>query len=409
MNQGVNIYRPSDAPAPALPRGQRVFLSHRNPDKPVVRAIASVLSSLDVHYWLDEEDLDLQRAVALGMVGDMGVVHAIERGVRHATAVLGLLSRRTEGSWWVPYEIGHSRGVGKTVCFLVLGDARERALLPEYVRMAATYWSVDELARWASGLAGHDLHSNLSHVPEDRFLELAKYLPLMPPEPDLTTICSRALDAIELLARPEVQETLALTTDRFDWLPTAGGPVREIAYDLFAPLACYRLGQLAGADAWKEVEAAYLAPTRHYEVSRQEPPLPYGPEVEGWRHLRYRSPGQTWLQGLKPPQLVERVTRFLTTRDRTGQLRLATREEFKAEFDRILGFGDEHARRSLGVLVNPLFGFTPRLRPVFWRVLAIQYLVYSKVVGRGTGAIPFDQEAVAVARRMQTQLTPRPQ
>ncbi len=68
-------------------------------DKPVARAIASVLSSLHVHYWLDEEDEDLQRAAALGMLGDKGLVHAIERGVRHATALLGLVSSRTAGSW----------------------------------------------------------------------------------------------------------------------------------------------------------------------------------------------------------------------------------------------------------------------------------------------------------------------
>jgi len=400
MYQGVNVYRPFDGPVPAMPPGQKVFLSHRSHDKPIVRAIASLLSALDVHYWLDEEDHDLKRAAALGMLGDKGVVHAIERGLRHATATLGLLSNNTEGSWWVPYEIGHSRGVDKPVCYLVLGDAGRRARLPEYARIAATFWSVDELARWASTLAGHELHSDLTKLPEARFSELARYVPLMPPEPDFMEICVRALNAIELLARPEVHSTLALTSDTFDWLPTAGGPVREIAYDLLAPLAYYRLGLPLGTDLLEQVKMVYLAPTRHYKVSQEEPRIPYEPEVDGWKYLRYRTPARTWLQGLKPDQLEERIDRFLKTRDRNGQLRFATREEFKAEFDRILASRDDRARRSLGVLVNPLFGFTPESRPVFWRVLAIQYLLLSRILGHATGTTPFDSETIAVAGRM---------
>jgi hypothetical protein len=104
MNEGKNIYCTEDVQGSALPAGPKVFLSHRAPDKPIARAIASVLSALDVHYWLDENDLDLQRAAALGWLGDSRLVHAIERGVRHCTALLGLLSGQTVGSWWVPYE-----------------------------------------------------------------------------------------------------------------------------------------------------------------------------------------------------------------------------------------------------------------------------------------------------------------
>jgi hypothetical protein len=99
MYQGKNVYRSDNLPDITQPVGPKVFLSHRKPDKPIVRAISSVLSALDVHYWLDEEDQDLQRASTLGMLGDQAVVHAIERGVRHSTVLLGLISPRTEGSW----------------------------------------------------------------------------------------------------------------------------------------------------------------------------------------------------------------------------------------------------------------------------------------------------------------------
>src|SRR5262249_13130222 len=100
-----NLYSPDDRPIWDSPPVERVFISHRSFDKPVATAIAAALASIGVHYWFDEEDQDTRRAAALGMVGDLALIHAIERGIRHSTRVLGLLSASTRGSWWVPYEI----------------------------------------------------------------------------------------------------------------------------------------------------------------------------------------------------------------------------------------------------------------------------------------------------------------
>jgi hypothetical protein len=66
--------------------------------------------------------------------------------------------------------------------------------------MAAVYWSVDEIARWASTLVGHDLHSDLSNVNETVYQNLAQYVPLDPPTPELGFLCKQALHAIDLLA-----------------------------------------------------------------------------------------------------------------------------------------------------------------------------------------------------------------
>ena len=258
LNSGQNIYNAEDRPEIAQPPGPKVFISHCSLDKPVARAITSLLSSLDVHYWLDEEDEDLQRAAALGMLGDKGLVHAIERGIRHATALLGLVSSRTVGSWWVPYEIGFSRAADKTASFLMLDTLGEKLSVPEYARIAAVYWSVDELARWASTLNGHHLHADLTHIPNVRFEELSRYVRLDPPQPEFIGLCERAFDTISLLSNPKIQ--------------------------------------------------------------------------------------------------------------------------------------DERPRRSLGVLVNPLFGFTPDLRPIYWRVLALQRYFYSVILGRESDLAPFDEE-----------------
>ena len=385
MELGRNIYRLDDGVG-EMPSGPKVFISHRSVDKPIARAIAGLLSALGVHYWLDENDQDLQRAAALGMLGEVGVVHAIERGVKHTTALLALVSSRTVGSWWVPYEIGFSRSAGKSSSFVVIGTPGQVAL-PSYSQVAATYSSVDELARWASSLTGHDLHADVTGLPPASIDELARYLPLDPALPDAAALCDQALDAIAILATSAAQQALTLTSGSFDWLPTDGGAVADIGYDLLAPLAYVRLHSADDPDVRKLMQMAYSAPARHYDIAAESPRLEYVPECDGWKAQRYRTPERTWLQGLTATQLDERLDRFLTAKDRQGRQRMATRDEFKAEFYRVLRSGDEGSRRSLGVMLNPLFGFTPRLRPVLWRILSIQGLLYAQITGRQLDAL----------------------
>jgi hypothetical protein len=378
MYQGKNLYSMGDRPFTEQTITPQVFLSHRQFDKPIVRALARLLSALDIHYWLDEEDQDIRNAVTLGLIGESAVVHAIERGVEHCSTLLGLLSSRTQGSWWVPYEIGYCRAAAKPASFLAVRPSE--IATPEFVRVTAVYWSVDEIARWASTLTGHDLHSDLSNVGETVYRDLERYLPLDPPTPRLSCLCKRALDAINLLAKPEVHLQLQLTTNLFSWLPTRGGLVREIAYDIMAPLAYHQLDFPILNESKGTLLDAYLALTEHYAIAKLDPSLNYDPECPNWKTQRYITPDRSWLQGLRPAQLSERLSAFLTARDRRGCVRLATREEFKAEFDRVLNSGGEHAQRSLGVFLNPLFGFTPASRPVYNRILSIWRTLYSKIV-----------------------------
>jgi hypothetical protein len=352
---------------------------------------------LDVHYWLDEEDADLQRAAALGMLGDTGLVWAIERGVQHSTVLLGTLSNNTTGSWWVPYEIGYSRSAEKPVSFLMVTNNNEALQLPEYARIASTYWSVDEVVRWAASLSNHHLHTDLAFIPQQLFEVLAKYVPYDPPEPNIIELCKQSCATIELLTKEETQSLLTLSTTNFDWLPTNGGPIRDIAYDLLAPLAYYQWISDDEKSQQTILGKAYYLPSKHYEVASLAPKLSYNPECEGWKYQRYQTPDRSWMQGLRIDQLEERLGMFLTTKNRNGKIRLATKQEFKAEFDRILISGDSQSKRSLGVLINPLFGFMPASRPVYRRILAMQYQLYKKLLGDNDNSSPFDPETNNIA------------
>jgi hypothetical protein len=70
---------------------------------------------------------------------------------------------------------------------------------------------------------------------------------------------------------------------------------------------------------------------------------------------------------------------------------MATQDEYKAEFYRVLRSDDDRSRRSLGVLLNALFGFTPKSRSVFWRILPIQCVLYASITGRRLN-VPFDTD-----------------
>ncbi len=394
QEQPLNIYSPTDLPAEAVPAAPRVFISHRQFDKPLAAAVVAVLDQIGLHYWFDRDDSDIAAAVELGMAGDQALVHAIERGIRHSTHLLGLLSADTRGSWWVPYEVGFSRSASIPVLYLVLDSIRAARDLPEYVRLGANFWSVDELVHWAGGLS-----SGRGDRPSPTTIDdLARFVPRRPPAPTARELASQALTTIDRLAEPSTWTALALTDTTFSWLPTSGGVVRDLAYDLFAPLA-FRAIHRVEPSARDLLNLAFLAPTRHHRVAEADPALPYSPEVDHWRRRRYEEPRSIWLQGLTTKQLHDRLHRFLVVDDLDQKPRLATREEFKAEFDRVLSTGSEQDRRSLGVLMNPLFGFTPTDRPVFWRVLALQHRAYSRLLQATTPAT-FDETTTAVAVRL---------
>jgi hypothetical protein len=383
-SQSLNIYSPEDLPADVLPAGERVFISHRRTDKPLAKAVATVLRAQRLPYWFDQDDEDTRRAADLGMAGDQVLVHSIERGIRHCTQMLGLLSAATRGSWWVPYEIGFSRSQGAPTSYLVLESIREMEELPEYARLAANYWSVDELVRWAASLAGGHLQATAEPLGGPLIAKLEQFVPRQPPEPTISQLSARALAAIRQLLDRRTQEALQLTsTEEFIWLPTLGGPIRDLTYDLYAPLAFYQLRSSTLARFERDLLARiYQAVTWHYDLAEIPPRLNYHPEEPGWPSRRYVEPESSWLQGLSMEQLTERLSRFFIVSDMDQSQRQATREEFKAEFDRVLRSGAEHDQRLLGVLVNPVFGFNPRKRPVFCRVLALQYLLHCQLVGR---------------------------
>jgi hypothetical protein len=84
---------------------------------------------------------------------DLSVVQAIDEGLRHCNTLLAVLSERTMGSWWVPYEIGAARAQAGGIAHLLLPPLSPQ-MIPEYLRIYEQLWTAEDVSRWARALSG---------------------------------------------------------------------------------------------------------------------------------------------------------------------------------------------------------------------------------------------------------------
>lgn len=135
----------------ALRQSSRVFLSHRLADSDVTREIAEYFEFLGLNHYFDEKDEVLKELVACGHSNDVALVESIDRGLAHSSHLLAILSSRTMGSWWVPYEIGVARASKIPIAHLLLPSIQP-AMVPEYLRLYPQLWTPQDLFGWLRDL-----------------------------------------------------------------------------------------------------------------------------------------------------------------------------------------------------------------------------------------------------------------
>lgn len=147
---GVNRYHPGGPIAKSSTAGGVcVFISHRLADLDVAKAVGKYLTDeVGVDIYLSDSDVALQVAVMLH--NDEKIVEYIENGIISSTHLLGILSKQTRGSWWVPFEFGAGRQRRMTVAQLLLEDVQE---LPSYLKITTILRDSDDLSKWAKGLS----------------------------------------------------------------------------------------------------------------------------------------------------------------------------------------------------------------------------------------------------------------
>lgn len=134
-----------------------VFISYSRPDKEKAQAMANFLAAMEIDYYLDAEDVDLQ--LAGGLNDHQKVVACIESGLETCTHLLGIITENTKHSWWVPYEIGSATGRGRKHGLLLDKDVDE---LPSYIKAGKLLVDHDDLQDWLHDLLGaHDSEQRL--------------------------------------------------------------------------------------------------------------------------------------------------------------------------------------------------------------------------------------------------------
>jgi len=103
-----------------------VFISHRTADDGIARQVAYRLEYRhNITVYIDDIDQELRRAQGTSAITDLLV-----QRVNACTNLLAIVTRNTEGSWWVPFEIGVARQSPRAIATMTnLIDAS----LPEYL------------------------------------------------------------------------------------------------------------------------------------------------------------------------------------------------------------------------------------------------------------------------------------
>jgi hypothetical protein len=76
---------------------------------------------------------------------------ALTLALPHSTHLLAILSERTMGSWWVPYEVGNARAQRCDIAHLLLPSIGP-IMGPEYLRIYSQPWTPEDLFGWVKDL-----------------------------------------------------------------------------------------------------------------------------------------------------------------------------------------------------------------------------------------------------------------
>lgn len=138
-----------------------VFISHQHGDKPACRKIAEYIKNAGLDIFFDEEDEALQ--VAVQQRDPFKITARIKEGIRESSHMLCAVSKSTEKSRWVPFEIGYghaelvegeitpeNRDLIK-VATVILKDLSMKDL-PEYMQVTHVIEDIESLNQYIATL-----------------------------------------------------------------------------------------------------------------------------------------------------------------------------------------------------------------------------------------------------------------
>ncbi len=141
------------APGTELSR-PRLFVSHRQTDEARARDVATVAQAEGYQVWLDVLDSALASVnqASTGTSQDaLAVALIIEMALLNCTHVIALITPRTPGTYWVPYEYGRVKDSSphslRAACWIDQHVTYE----PEYLELGVKTRSDDDIRDWLRG------------------------------------------------------------------------------------------------------------------------------------------------------------------------------------------------------------------------------------------------------------------
>lgn len=194
----------------------------------------------------------------------------------------------------------------------------------------------------------------------------------------MSELAENAQHRIFSLARTALQGNLPY------WIAQEGYYLRSTIYNLLAPHTIFRIIQrrLTTIDLKVEpiirsqyelMKLCYLMLTEDFTMANCEPKLEYNPNTKNWREKRRKNQQVYWRQGL-PIGRLDNSIECLMNNDNTS--RCISFGEFETEI-----LKDESLIRPHFEMVYDLFiGFHPSNRPILWRILIVQAIVYKYLI-----------------------------
>lgn len=136
----------------------RVFISHRQSDSDMALLVAKYLERCGVPHYLDVLDPKIEDQ-------PQELTAHLHEQIKRSTHLMAIVSRATQLSWWVPFEIGLATECGNTICSYLL----QSVSLPEYLIAWPYLQSISDLDKYVEQLLASNMLSE-SFVRKDRYL-----------------------------------------------------------------------------------------------------------------------------------------------------------------------------------------------------------------------------------------------
>jgi hypothetical protein len=119
-----------------------VFISHRTADNAIAQQVATRLTHTHgIKCYLDDIDQRLKTA------SQQEVTRILVDMVNKCTNLLAVITANTEGSWWVPFEIGVAKQAPRVICSMTnQADSALPGYLMEWPRLRGDR-AIDEFAK----------------------------------------------------------------------------------------------------------------------------------------------------------------------------------------------------------------------------------------------------------------------